>query len=69
MRNPIHNAVDYLKRALHEYNMAIPASSPFYTRLEQLPASMQSRIKERAAELEEQELSAQADAACGYWRE
>lgn len=59
---------DYLKRALHEYNMSLPASSPFYGRLEQLPASVQSRIETRAAELEEQAIRAQADATCSYWQ-
>jgi hypothetical protein len=38
------------KRALHEYNMSLPAYRPFF-RYEQLPASTQSRIDERARQL------------------
>jgi hypothetical protein len=38
------------KRALHEYNMSLPAYRPFF-RYEQLPAAIQSRIDERARQL------------------
>jgi hypothetical protein len=44
---------EYLRQALREYNMEIPPSSPWYASLEQLPASIQSRIELRAAELAE----------------
>jgi hypothetical protein len=49
---------EFLAQALREFNMALPASQPFFTRLEQLPASQQSRIEQRAVELETAALEA-----------
>lgn len=41
----------YLLKALHEFNMGLPASAPFY-RFHQLSAADQSRLEERALQLE-----------------
>lgn len=40
----------YLKQALHEFNMSGPASAPFL-RFEQLTASQQTRVEQRAEDL------------------
>lgn len=55
----------YLAAALKEYNMSIPASSPWF-RFEQLSAAAQSRVEERALELELQDaMRAMDEAAYG----
>jgi hypothetical protein len=42
----------YLTQALREWNLAQPAWKPFVKSLEALPASQQSRIEDRAYDLE-----------------